>query len=94
MTSRTTPKNLVEKAVSLSTVPRGESVQIKEIRGGHQILSRLGCLGFTPGARLKVVQNYGRGPIIVHLRDTRVALGRGEALKILVEGREDEEHER
>jgi ferrous iron transport protein A len=86
------PQNLAEKAVSLSTVPRGRSVQIKEIRGGHQILSRLGCLGFTPGARLKVIQNYGRGPIIVHLRGTRVALGRGEALKILVEGLEDEEH--
>jgi ferrous iron transport protein A len=94
MTSRTTPKNLVEKAVSLSAVHRGRSVRIKEIRGGHQILSRLACLGFTPGARLKVVQNYGRGPIIVHLRDTRVALGRGEALKILVQGLEDEEHGR
>ncbi len=92
MTSRTMPQNLAEKAMSLSAVPRGRSVQIKEIRGGHQILSRLGCLGFTPGARLKVIQNYGRGPIIVHLRGTRVALGRGEALKILVEGLEDEEH--
>jgi ferrous iron transport protein A len=94
MTSKTTSKDLVEKAVSLSTVPRGKSVQIKRIRGGHQILSRLGCLGFTPGARLKVVQNYRHGPIIVHLRDTRVALGRGEAHKILVEGLEGEEHAR
>jgi ferrous iron transport protein A len=88
------PEHLVEKALSLSAVPRGRSVQIKEIRGGHQILSRLGSLGFTPGARLKVIQNYGRGPIIVHLRDTRVALGRGEALKILVEDFKDEEHGR
>jgi ferrous iron transport protein A len=93
MTSRTMPENLVE-AVSLSAVPRGESVQIKEIRGGHQILSRLASLGFTPGAHLKVVQNYGRGPIIVSLRDTRVALGRGEALKILVEGLKGEHHGR
>ena len=53
--------------------------------GGHQFLSRLASLGFTPGARLQVVQNYGHGPIIVRLRDTRVALGRGEAKKILVE---------
>jgi ferrous iron transport protein A len=86
------PEKRVEKIVSLSAVPRGESVQIKEIQGGHQILSRLASLGFTPGARLKVIQNYGRGPIIVNLRDARVALGRGEALKILVEGLEGEDH--
>lgn len=55
------------------------------MRGGHQFLSRLASLGFTPGASLRVVQNFGHGPIIVNLRDTRVALGRGEASKILVE---------
>ncbi len=54
-------------------------------KAGHGFLSRLASLGFTPGAHLRVVQNYGHGPIIVSLRDTRVALGRGEANKILVE---------
>ena len=71
--------------VSLSAVPSGESVQINKMRGGHCFLSRLASLGFTPGARLKVIQNYGRGPIIVLVRDTRIALGRGEASHILVE---------
>lgn len=70
---------------ALSAVHSGEQVCIHRIRGGHQLLSRLASLGFTPGARLRVVQNYGRGPIIVKLRDTRVALGRGEAAKIEVE---------
>ncbi len=70
---------------TLSSVPSGESVQIRAIQGGHHLLSRLASLGFTPGARLKVVQNFGHGPIIVSLRDTRVALGRGESDKILVE---------
>lgn len=55
------------------------------MQGGHGFLSRLASLGFTPGADLRVVQNYGHGPIIVNLRGTRVALGRGEAEKILVE---------
>jgi Fe2+ transport system protein FeoA len=70
---------------SLSTVRAGESAQIRALRGGRHFLSRLASLGFTPGAQLKVIQNFGRGPIIVNLRDTRVALGRGEADKILVE---------
>ena len=78
-------KRIVQNGPSLSSVQSGESVRIRRMNGGHQFLSRLASLGFTPGARLQVVQNYGRGPIIVHLRDTRVALGRGEAKKILVE---------
>ncbi len=70
--------------VSLSAVPGGESVWIEALQGGHHFLSRLACLGFTPGTQLQVVQNYGHGPLIVSLRGTRVALGRGEASRILV----------
>ena len=76
---------MTTNGVSLSAVQTGTVVRIHEIRGGHGFLSRLASLGFTPGAPLKVIQNYGRGPIIVSLRDTRVALGRGEAAKIVVE---------
>jgi Fe2+ transport system protein FeoA len=70
--------------VSLSSVPRGEAVLVENMTGGHHFVSRLAALGFTPGARLTVVQNFGHGPLIVSLRDTHVALGRGEAGKILV----------
>mgnify|MGYP001816900311 FL=1 len=77
---------------NLSTVRKGEEARIRKMRGGHGFLSRLASLGFTPGTHLRVVQNYGHGPIIVSVRDTRVALGRGEAEKILIErevGRDD-----
>jgi Fe2+ transport system protein FeoA len=77
-------KAMTKNGVSLSAVQNGEAVRIQTMRGGHHFLSRLASLGFTPGARLEVIQNFGRGPIIVCLRDTRVALGRGEADKILV----------
>lgn len=77
---------------ALSVVPSGESVQIREMLGGHHFLSRLVSLGFTPGTRLKVVQNFGRGPIIVSIRDTRVALGRCEAERILVDRLTGEDH--
>lgn len=71
--------------VNLSAVREGESVRVQGIEGGQTFLSRLASLGFTPGVSLRVVQNVGRGPLIVNLRDTRVALGRGEASKIVVE---------
>ncbi len=69
----------------LSAVPGGESARIRRLAGGQAFLSRLAPLGFIPGARLRVIQNPGRGPLLVAVRDTRVALGRGEADKILVE---------
>jgi Fe2+ transport system protein FeoA len=74
-----------EVRVSLVGVAAGESVSIRDLEGDQAFLSRLLPLGFTPGARLRVIQNPGRGPLIVIVRDTRVALGRGEAEKILVE---------
>jgi Fe2+ transport system protein FeoA len=57
---------------------------IHSLLGGQALTSRLATLGFTPGTPLKMVQNYGWGPVIVEVRDTKIALGRGEALKISV----------
>ncbi len=78
-------KAMTDKDTNLSAVHSGETVRVRTIQGGCHIVGRLASLGFTPGARLRVVQNRGHGPLIVALRDTRVALGRGEAAKIWVE---------
>jgi ferrous iron transport protein A len=77
--------SMTKDGMHLGSVATGETAQIRKLQGGHGFLSRLASLGFTPGAQLRVVQNYGHGPIIVSLRDSRIALGRGEAQKILVE---------
>jgi ferrous iron transport protein A len=69
----------------LSDVRQGEEVTLSTVRVSLELTSRLTSLGLTPGVLLKVLQNYGRGPIIVNVRGTHVALGRGEADKILVE---------
>jgi ferrous iron transport protein A len=64
---------------------RGEAGRVRAMEGGRALRSRLVSLGFTPGARLTVIQNLKWGPLIVKVRDTRVALGRGEASQIVVE---------
>lgn len=48
-------------------------------------MSRLAALGLVVGAHLEVLQNSGRGPVLVRVQNTRVALGRNEAAKVLVE---------
>jgi ferrous iron transport protein A len=68
----------------LSSLETHEHATIIDLAGGHGMLSRMATLGFTPGAEVTMVQNLGRGPLIVQVRGTRVALGRGEARKIKV----------
>jgi len=68
----------------LSELNTSKTALVQNLRGGYGFRSRLAALGFTPGAEVTMLQNLGHGPIIVTLRDTRIALGRGEAKKILI----------
>jgi Fe2+ transport system protein FeoA len=45
---------------------------------------RLAELGLTPGVHLRIVQDAG-GPLLVSVRNSRVALGRGIADKLTVQ---------
>jgi len=73
-----------ELQVSLSEMAVGEDAIILNFRGGRTVNNRLASLGFTPGVQVSMTQNFGHGPLIVTVRGTRVALGRGEAKKIMV----------
>jgi ferrous iron transport protein A len=68
----------------LSELKAGEEATLHGFDAGHGLVSRLSALGFTPGARVTMMQNIGNGPLIVKVRDTRIALGRGEAMKVRV----------
>ncbi len=58
---------------------------VSRFNGGKEVVKRLLVLGLTIGAEVIVLQNYGNGPIIISVKDSRLALGRGEAKKVLVE---------
>jgi Fe2+ transport system protein FeoA len=70
--------------VRVSTLGAGDRAVLYDILAGHGMVGRLSALGFTPGVELTMVQNFGHGPVIVGVRGTRIALGRGEADKIRV----------
>jgi len=69
--------------ISLCEAPIGKPVKLNGINGGSKFNRRLVELGLTPGVRLKVLQDSG-GPLIIAVRDSRIALGRGMAKKISV----------
>lgn len=75
------------EGIPLTSLATGQSGVVMELSGGPGFMARCLALGFTPGASVMMVQNFGRGPIIVSVRDTRVALGRGVAQRILVRNR-------
>jgi len=68
----------------LSQLPAGIAARVARVRGGHWLVNRIACLGFTPGAEVSLLQNYGHGPLIAIVRGSRLALGRGESEHILV----------
>jgi len=75
----------MKSLASLDQLPTDASGVVRQLNGGQGFASRLAAMGLVVGAPLVVRQNAGHGAMLVEVRDTRIALGRSEAKKILVE---------
>ncbi len=69
---------------TLDALPVGSAAVIEALRAGRSLTVRLASLGLVPGERVRVLVNYGTGPVVVAVRGGRVAVGRGQARRILV----------
>ena len=74
-----------QQGLRLSDLGVEEKGVVIALQNGRSVNNRLVSLGFTPGVMIEMTQNYGHGPLIVTVRGTRVALGRGEASQIVVD---------
>lgn len=72
----------------LTTFPSGSGGMVQDLLGGRALSQRLAGLGLTVGAMVEALQSYGRGPLMVPVHDTRIALGRGQAHKVSAQARE------
>ncbi len=70
--------------ITLADLPPGARARVLYIAGGFGARRRLMEMGFTPGSIVEVISNFP-GPILVMVRGTRVAIGRGVARKIIVQ---------
>jgi len=74
----------------LAMLPVGAKGKITRIRGGRGIARRLSDMGFIQDVEVKVVHSHAShnprhgGPLVVEVKDSRIALGRGIAMKIIV----------
>jgi len=65
--------------------PEGRNLRIIYVRGGRRVMRRLADLGLTPGATIRIVKSMDRGPILLEVNGSRIALGRGISMKLFVE---------
>jgi len=69
----------------LTMVNPGQEVTMIDILGGRGIRSKLYSMGLVPGAAFTVLSRNGGGPVMLRVKDSRLAIGRGMAQKIIVE---------
>ena len=71
---------------SLDKMPAGKTGRVSSVDGGQGFRRRLEALGIVPGTEVtKVSSQLMRGPAIVRVGMTQVAIGYGMARKITVE---------
>jgi|UniRef100_A0A7C6EBE3 ferrous iron transport protein A len=74
------------KLLPLTKLEAHQTGIIKEIQGGRGRVARLNALGLIPGKKItKVSAMMMRGPVVVRLDNTEIALGFGMANSIIVE---------
>ena len=69
----------------LALAPAGTSVRVVSVEGGQGVRKRLADLGLNVSECLSVIQSDTRGPVLLGIKDSRLAIGRGLAFKIMVE---------
>jgi ferrous iron transport protein A len=67
----------------LTLAKDGETNHIKKVGGKEDVRQFLATLGFIPGASVAVITQTG-GNLIVSIKESRVAVNRDMAAKILV----------
>lgn len=74
------------KLISLAEMKTGQSGTVKTIHGGHGLSAKLQALGLYPGKKItKLSTVFNKGPIVVDINRSRIALGYGCACRIFVE---------
>lgn len=72
-------------SIPLIMLPEGAEATVFQIHGGRGLCKRLTELGFNVGEKVKMIKNHRPGPVVVEIKDSRMALGRGVTMKIMVE---------
>jgi ferrous iron transport protein A len=72
--------------MDITQMKEGDKGVVVEICGGCGIVNKLDALGIRPGVEItKISSQFLRGPVILQVGNTQVAIGYGMARRVLVE---------
>ena len=72
--------------LTLAEMRTGQTGTVVGVLGGHGLIQRLDALGIRPGKKVtKLSSTLFRGPVMLRVNNTQVAVGFGMARKIIVE---------
>ena len=74
------------QGMPLAMARPGELLRVIGVRAGWGLQRRLADMGLTPGVEIRVINSQMPGPVLIDVRGSRVALGRGVAQKVMVTG--------
>ncbi len=76
----------MEKRIPLTEMEANETGKVIEMHGGHGMVGNLEKMGIRIGTEIKKKnQQLMRGPMMVQVGNTQVAIGYGMAKRIIIE---------
>lgn len=72
------------KSFPLALAPAYRELEVVDVAAGCGLKTRLGDMGIVSGAILRLVSPETNGPVIVEVKGSRLALGRGAAQRVMV----------
>ncbi|RLD18826.1 MAG: ferrous iron transport protein A [Caldiserica bacterium] len=72
--------------VDITQLQPGEKGMVVDIQGGWGLIRKLDALGIRRGVKImKISSQFLRGPVIIQVGGTQVAIGFGMAKRIIVD---------
>ena len=75
---------MANKSMPLTMARSGAKVTIVDVLAGQGLKKRLADMGLLPGTKIRVVNSQMPGPVIMEIKGSKVALGRGAAHRVTV----------
>ncbi len=74
--------------VPLGLLGIGERAEVMDVLSEKHPGARMEDMGFRAGKTVEMLNNAGGGPLLVKIDESRLALSRGTAMKIMVRRKE------
>lgn len=71
--------------MKLTEMKAGDRGYVRGVHGADRFLSRICAMGITEGSRFTVMQNRKKLPVLIHVRDSAIAIDRSDCDCIDVE---------